>query len=37
MADFDHASAFYRYIGVDDFVAVAASGKNWWKCHRVIQ
>jgi hypothetical protein len=25
MADSGHASAFYRYAGVDDFVAVAAS------------
>jgi hypothetical protein len=24
MYDFGHASAFYRYIAVDDFVAVAA-------------
>jgi hypothetical protein len=26
MADFGHASAFYRYAGVDDFVAVGLFG-----------
>jgi len=30
MADPGHASAFSRYTGVDDFVAVAASKQIQW-------
>jgi len=33
---YSHASAFCRYIGVDDFVAVAALMENCVMFHEVI-